>query len=352
MTNSQDPFHQYPAKYPKARRKAVEVAGHIHRLVKNGPRTVVGTVVDTSFHTSAGYVSCTTQLGSIVNVFGVPYGSVVNGMRIFCRQIGGAATNRSYVYDGAAPNLSGLGYTGSFAYNTTFTGSPSAIALTFGGAVPTSASIITAQGYFAYWFFYIPALPTSNAILWQLVNGTNVLSCTYLPNGRLQISSQDGHGYATTAPVSAHNVHWCILQPGLSGLELLVDMVAAYSGLLSSPDIPTFIGGSSGYQLSLLSDLFGNSLCPLGTWISKFSVGTAWNTVYVPQLQSLGTGLGSVPSLDSELPCATAQQDVSLTYELLCEDVIGSSNLVDSAGAGGTNIFISSGGAVQAIGPY
>lgn len=353
MVNSQDPFHQYPAKYPKARRKAVEVADHIHSLVKSGPRTMVGTVVDASFHTSQGYVVVTTQIG-IVNVYGVPYGSVVNGMRILCRQMGGAATNRAFVFDGAAPNLSGSGYAGSFGYSAMVASLSTGLALTSSTGVPTSAGVSTAQGYFWFFFFYLPALPISKVTLWQMTAsaGGNILACEYLPNGYVQVRSQDNHGYLSNTPVSAHNTHWVVIQPFLSGLEFQVDMIANYTGLLSPGDDPTFSGGGVGYQLSLLSNNDGSQLCPLGSWISKFGFGTAWNGVYVPTLQSLGTGLGGVPSLDTELPTATPQQDVTPLYELLCTDTIGSSTLSDSAGAGGTACTISLGGSVNQIGPY
>lgn len=353
MVNSQDPFHQYPAKYPKARRKAVEVVGHIHSLIKKGPRTMVGTVADTSFHVQQGYVTVTTQVG-IVNVYGVPYGSVVNGMRILCRQMGGAATNRAFVFDGMAPNLSGAGYSGSFAYTSTIASLTIGLAETSATGVPTSASVSTSQGYYWFFFMYLPALPTDTVTLWQMTasSGGNILTCEYLPNGYLQIISQDNDGYITNAPVSAHNTHWVVIQPYLTGQELLVDMMANYTGLLSPSDKPTFSGGGVGYQLTLLSNNDGTQLCPLGSWISKWGFGKAWNGVYVPTLQSLGNGLGGVPSLDTELPVATPQQDVTPLYELLCLDAVGSTTLADSAGAGGTSATITTGGSVQTIGPY
>lgn len=350
---SQGPFISHPQKYPKARKKASDVANQIEQLMNNGPRTLVATIVDVSFHTSQGYVVGTTQIGAFVNILGVPYGSVVPGMRVFCRQIGGKSTLRSFVYDGMAPNISGAGFAGSFGYTSPIGSLATGLAMTGSTGVPT-VSNLGPFGYFFFWFMYLPQIPASTVTLWQMTaaSGGNILNCEYLTNGNLQIRSQDNHGYITLSPISAHNVHFCILQPGVTGQELLIDNVANYTGLASPADDPAFTGAGISYQLSLLSSSDGTGLCPLGSWISKWSFGENWNGSYAVALQSLGTGLGGVPSADTELPTASPQVDITCLYQLLCEDAPGSSTLANSAAGAGTAATIATGGSVMAQGPY
>jgi hypothetical protein len=322
--------------------------------MNKGPRTLVATIVDTSFHVSQGYVLGTTQLGASVTIFGVPYGSVVPGMRVFCRQIGGKSTLRSFVFDGMAPNLSGTGFSGSFGYTSPVSGLATGLAITNSVGTTTSASITSAFGYFMFFFFYLPQIPANTVTLWQMnaASGGNVLNCEYLSNGKLQVRSQDNHGYISNNPISAHNTHFCIVQSGVSGQEFLIDNVSNYTGISSPADDPTFAGGGITYQVSLLSKSDGTNLCPLGSWVGKWSFGTNWNGSYAVPLQSLGTGLGGVPTSDSELPSAIPQMDCTLLYQLLCLDPVGSTTLADSAGAGGTSAAISIGGSVLQQGPY
>jgi hypothetical protein len=354
MTNHQGSFHTHPQRFPKARKKAADVANQIEHLMSKGPRTLVATVADTSYHTTQGYIVGTTQLGSSVNIYGVPYGTVVNGMRVFCRQIGGKSTLRSFIFDGYAVNLSGTGFAGSFGYTSPVSSLSTGLAITNSTGTTTSASVTGPFGYYFFFFFYMPQLPTNTVTLWQMnaASGGNVLNCEYLPNGKLQIRSQDNHGYLSNAPISAHNIHYCVLQPGVGSQFLLVDNVANYTGLAAPSDNPTFGGASVNYQVSLLSRSDGTQLCPLGSWISKFSFGTCWNGVNAVALQSLGSGLGSVPTTDLELPSAIPQTDCTLLYQLLCEDAAGSTTLADSAGMGGTSAAITLGGSVLANGPY
>lgn len=347
------PFHNYPHKYPRAKQKAAAVVGHIHEMTKKGPRTMVGTVVDANYHVTQGYVTATTLLG-IVQVVGVPYGTVVPGMRILVRQMGGAATNRAYVFDGHAPNLSATGYSGSFAYTTPLSSLSTGLAYTITTGVPTSSSVTSSLGYFWYWFFYLPQLPSSTITLWQMTasSGGNVLTASYLPTGYLSLSSQDGHGYISTGPVAPHNVHWIVMQPsGPSGSVIIDGLLYQYSGITGSGDNPTFGGSGTTYQLSLLSNNDGSGLCPLGSWISKLGFGTCYISGTVVTLQTLGTGTGNVPTQDSELPTATTQEDITLLYQLLCEDAQGSSTLATSV-IGGSPATIATGGSVLVTGPY
>ena len=352
---NKDAFRSYPQKFPRAKRKASEMMQHIFQLQKKGPRTMVGQVVDSTFHTTQGYVTATTQLG-VVSVYGIPYGTVVPGMRVFVRQMGGAATNRAFVFDGHAPNLSALGSLGSFGYSKPVVTLSSGLAQTSATGVPTSSSVVSSIGYFWYFFFYIPAVPTSTCTIWQMTanTGGNILTCEYLPTGILRVRSQDGHGYVTTSPVAPHNLQWVIMQPGLSPNELLIDMVPNFTGIITPSDKPNFSGNNISYRLSLLSNSDGTALCPLGSWISKFGFGTAIYGSNPVSLQVLGSGLSGTPTADSELPTAKAQTYVTLLYQLLCEDASGSTTLANSAAGAGTAATIASGsaGAVLTTGPY
>lgn len=353
MVTNQGPFHTYASKYPKSKRKASDVASQMVELMKKGPRTMVATVVDMSFHASQGYIVANTELG-VVNVYGVPYGSVVPGMRIFCRQMGGQSTLRAFVFDGMAPNLSGAGYSGSFGYTSTVASLSTGLAITSSTGVPTSSSYSSIYPYFFYWFFYIPQLPTSTVMLWQMTCATDAttLAAEYLPTGQLRVRSGDGHGFISTSPVSPHNIHWIVMQAGGPLGSLLIDQVQwQYTGINGSNDNPNFTGGGAAYQLSLLSNRDGTQLCPLGSWISRWGYGTAYNSAGSVALQTLGTGVAGKPTADSELPTAQSQQDVSLLYQLLCNDGPGSSTLANSSGSGGSaNIAI--GGTAQNLGPY
>jgi hypothetical protein len=347
-------FHSFPDKYPKARRKASDVVSHMVELTKKGPRTMVAIVADASFHTTQGYVTCTTELG-IVSVYGVPFGSVVPGMRIFCRQMGGQSAIRGFVFDGMAANLSGAGFSGSFGYSSIVSSLSTGLAMTSSTGVPSTSALNFVYAYFWFWFFYIPALPTSPVTLWQMISNADAttLSAEYLPNGQLRVIDGIGHGYISNGPISPHNIHWIIIQPGLASQSISIDNVPAlYTGIVGSGDNPNFSAGGAAYRLCLLSRSDGSQLAPLGSWISKFCFGSCWNGSGQVALQSLGTGVGAVPSIDAELPSAIAQADIFPLYQLLCLDAAGSSTLADSAGMGGLSASIASGGAVLAQGPY
>lgn len=332
-------FHSYPEKFPNTRRKAAQFVQHVHAITKKGPRTLVGKIVDTSFFHSQGYVTVTTELG-VVSVYGVPYGSVVAGMRIFVRQMGGHATNQVFVYDGQAPNLSGLGMSsGSVAITTSLIGT---------GTTPTNAnslvssSLAGSAGYYWHCFFYLPALPATSVTLWQMsdVTGTNTVSLDYLPSGRLYFwSPTNGSGYVSSQIVTPHQVHWFLSQPGISGMKLMIDGVSLSSVV---GDI-TFTGTSHTYLIDLLSDHSGNNPCAPGTWISKIGWGTS---VTGSTPVALST---SIPQSDSDLPSTGGTTTTKLL--LLCGDSIGGSAITNSATAGSVPIntaYVT----VLATGPY
>ena len=89
---------------PRHRGWPSQVVAQMHRLIQKGPRTLIATVIDTSFcqdgirlvHDPTG---CGQRLWCAC-------GTVVPNMRILVRQMGPAATNRGYVFDGMAPALS------------------------------------------------------------------------------------------------------------------------------------------------------------------------------------------------------------------------------------------------------
>lgn len=336
-------FKSYPQKFPKTRRKAAEMLLSFHELSKKGPRTLVGTIVDTTFHISQGYVTCTTELG-VIPVYGIPYGTVTNQMRVFCRQMGGHASNRSFVFDGYAPNISRLGSTsGSFVYSTLITSSlSSGLALSTSGAAGASSSITTSTGYYWHCFFYLPQLPTSTCTLFEMLatSGGNSVTLQYLPTGYLQFISQDGHGFQSSSPVAPHSMHYVQIQPGLTSSELLVDTVASYTTLTSTP---TFSGGTHTYTVSLLSNTDGTQLCPIGSWISKFGYGTSWSGSAVIALSN------TIPAQDSDLPSTNSY------YFLLCGDSIGTSTLLNTAvhgGGSGNASITTAASSILTTGPY
>lgn len=342
-------------KYPKTVRRASQLMGHLQALSKKGPRTLVGTVVDTSFHLSQGYVTATTQLG-IVSVYSVPYGQVVPQMRIYCRQIGGTSSTRSFVFDGFAPNISRLGKSGSLCYTATAMnlGGVGIAQTPTTGATSTQTAIPEATGYYWHLFFYIPVLPQIPVTLLSMVSqhDTSVgVTLSYLPSGYLQFASlADGKGYLTTTAVPPHSVHWVVIQPGLSGLEVLIDgMPPAYQGLSGVGDLPSFSGAGTPYTISLLSNPDGTALVPLGTWVSKVGFGSSWNgTSIIPLVQT-------VPASDSDLPQgANAATTTSPTTLFICDDSVRSNQLIDNAfiGADGTLTVMTQYATILETGPF
>lgn len=342
------PFHSFSQKYPKGSQRASQVAQSILDLTKKGPRTLVATIVDTSFHVTQGYTTCTTELG-IVPVYGIPYGSVVAGMRVYCRQMGGQATNRAFVFDGFAQNPSRQGTTsGSLLFaSPVITPLTTALATSQVASITGLSSVTTSTGYYWHCFFYLPQLPTSTLTLFQFnCNSTPsspALSLTMLPTGMMQCASSDGHGYQTQTPVAPHRIHWLVCQPGVTGQELLVDGVPNYTHLLGANDTPTFAGGTNTYTVSLLGTSTGTGIAPLGSWMSK--IGFGGNSV-----SPLNT---AIPTADSML-VNVASSGFYTRLLLLCEDGASSTTLSNTAiGGGGSTFSLVSGIAqVSPLGPY
>ena len=344
-----DTFRSYPQKYPKANKRADEAIQHIFHLTQKGPRSQVGTVVDASFHLSQGYVLCQIE-SNVVRVYSVPYGSVINQMRLFCRQIGATNLNRSYVFDGYAPNVSSLqSQTGSVIFTQTH-GITSWVSATNAGSggMPSSASLTSSTGYYWHCFFYVPQLPTATMTLWEMVySTTNRLHLEYLPTGYLQFRSGDNHGYISSTTVEPHNIHWVQIQPGLTGNEMLIDGAVNYTGLIGGSDEPTFTGSGNTYTGYFLSNYDGSFSCVPGTWISKMGYGVSY-TGGVPVALS-----ASVPQADSDLPNLSAG-GTRETYNLyLCTDTPGSTTIANSAAGGGTSATLTTANCgVIATGPY
>jgi hypothetical protein len=346
------PFASRPQQFPKTQKKAADVVQQLHRLMQKGPRSLVATVIDTSFQPSMGYVLCTTQLG-VVPVYGVPYGSVVPQMRLFTRQLGPAATNRGYVFDGFAPAMSVRGLTsGSVVYTTTNGDSGTPPASTSVGGLPSSASVTSATGYYWHFFFYLPSLPAIPRVtLFSMTNAgaTNVVACEYLSNGQLVFRcTNDGHAFTNTSVVAPHSIHWVQIQPGLAGgIEFLVDGVAAYA---ASGGGPTFAGSGATYTTYFLSNADGSQPCPIGTWLSKWGYGysyTGGNAV------ALSTGL-TTPAGDSDLPNLNVSSTQKTQALYLCTDTPGSATVINSsaAGTGSSLSLATSYSALVGAGPY
>jgi len=351
-SSSADIFISHAQRYPKSMAMAAGVAQALHTVMKKGPRTLIATVVSTAFHMTQGYVTATTENG-VIQVYGVPMGTVVPQMRIMVRQQGGQATNRAYIFDAYAPVLASLASTGSLLYTSPTPTTGGQVLATSTATVASATGMSSSTGYYWHCFIYLPQLPTSVATIltmWTSSVGT-ALSLEQLPDGRLRFRSiNDGHGYVTTGPVAPHKIHWLQLQPGLAGLEFLVDGVASYTGLLSGSDEPTFAGNAANYTLLTLTDPSGNAPCPLGTWISRIGFGMSYSS---PNVVALSTGL-TVPASDSQVPSfnTSATQKTSALY--LCTDTPGTQSAANSAPGSSASALTLTGPycTVNILGPY
>lgn len=323
-----------------ARQKANESVQHILALMQKGPRTMIGTIADTTFHPSMGYVTCQTQIG-VVQVYGVPQGSMIAGMRIYCRQMGGVGTTRNFVYDGPALTLSSMGNTGSLLLSS-LPVKPPTQSLAMISGVPSQAGTATAAGFYWHCAFYIPVLPSVPITLFSMApdaNTSSTILLELLPSGNLQFRSADGHGYIMNDPVVPQQMHWIVIQPGIATQECVVDGDTNYSGLLHTGDIPTFIGNSTTYTLSLLSNSTGTHLCPTGTWVSKVGYGATGGSF-------ISTNF---PGSDTDL------YNSATTYALfLFEETAGAALAINSAVGSGsaTTLPITTPASIQVAGPY
>lgn len=315
----------------------------------------MATVLDTSFHLTQGYVSCTTEMG-LIRVYAVPYGQVVPQMAIFVRQSGPHATHRAYVFDGFAPALSTLGPTsGQIMYtNLHPTGGGTVLAQTsFPGGYPSVVGLAGGLGYYWHFYLYLPALPTTRVTLFQMASTsgtpTNMPTCELLPSGFLQVRSiEDGHTLMSSAPVAPHAKHWIVIQPNVGNAQaIVVDNVP--SVILG--DTFTFTGNGVTYSTSFLSNLDGTQLVPLGTWISKIGYGASFTGGAVVPL-SIGTG--DYPTGDSQIPNLNSGASLDTLNRYLCTDTPGSATLANSALATtGSNLTLTTAYAnLLATGPY
>lgn len=341
-------FRTYPQRFPKARQRATELVRQLFELQRKGPRTLIAEVVDTSYHATQSYVTCTTQLG-VVQVVGVPLGTVVPHMRIYARQMGGAASNRGFVFDGYAPGNSALGQTsGSLVMTTPTVGSPTAAPAASANNAITSTSITSSTGYYWHCFFYIPVLPSGIVTIFQMTqtSSANILYLEYLPTGYVRLRSQDTHGYVSTIPVPPHQVHYVQIQPTATAGSFLVDGLSNYTGIANPSDNVTFTGTSNTYGIGLLGNRDGTARCPVGSWVSKFGFGTAWTgSALIPLLSS-------VPTSDSLLPGQSGNLG-SAIYLLLCEDTPGGTTLTNSGSGGANSTTVDTTvSVISSLGPY
>lgn len=340
-------FRGHPQKYPKAMAAASGMASRLHTMMQRSSRSLVATVVDTSFHTTQGYVLCTTEQG-LCHVYSVPYGTVVPQMRIYARIQGGSATNRAYLFDGYAPTLSSQSQSGSILYS-----GPATSSGVFGettASIPTSSTLASSVGYYWHCFFYLPQLPASTIILFAMWTGGLTADAVALElNSQGQIlfrSLNDNHGYVSTAPVAPHLIHYVQIQPGYTSHEMLIDGQANYSTLTTHP---TFAGAGASYQLSVLSDSAGGGTCPMGSWISKIGFGSSYASSTVQPLP------GGVPASDAQIPSFDVSSTQQTTALYLCNDTVGSLSAANSAPVGGASALTltsSSVAGVSALGPY
>jgi hypothetical protein len=353
VPKKKSPFINHPQRFPKATAAAALLVNDLHQMTKKGPRTMVATVVDTSFHTTQGYVLATTELG-IVPVYGVPIGTVVPQMRILARQQGGQSTARAFVFDSYAPTTSSQNSTGSVLYTSPI--HQNAIMATTTNTLATPSGLVGPAGYYWHAFLYLPQLPPAGSYYTLFSMNSNApasaVCLDLLPSGLLRFwSIADGHGYITNTPVPPHAIHWVQIVSGLgAGLEFTVDGINTYTGLLSSTDAPTFAGNGATYTLTALTDSAGNNPCPLGAWISRLGFGSSFNGTNVVALPN-GT---SVPTSDEEIPVFNVSVTQMTEALYLCNDTPGSSICANSAPAGSASAIALTAPylTVSALGPY
>jgi hypothetical protein len=340
MATPNTPFHNSPQRYNQTRQMAAQVTQSLVSFMSKGPRTIIGTVADTSFHLTKQYVTCTTQLG-IVYVAGVPIGTVIPGMRVYCRQVGGMSSTKNFVFDGYASSVASLGPNGSLimASSPTLSAGCATVA-----AVTAQTGLAGPIGYYWHAFFYLPIVPLTTVTLFEFaqVSSSNTFTVQLLPSCVLQVISSDGHGYVTNIPIPPHQLHFIQIQPGNTGNEVLIDGIANYTGILSPTDDPTFVGGTNTYVLWVGANANGSQLLPVGSWVSKVGYGTT----------SLAALPNMVPAYDSDLLNASTG-GITTKVLYLFEDTPGATTAVNSAVASGAGtLAISNPASIVTSGPY
>lgn len=301
---------------------AAQVIDQLKQMQKKGPKTIIGKVADTRFQLTQGYVTCQTDAG-IVQVTGVPLGSVVPGMRIFCRQMGAQSTRAMYIFDGYASALASLGTTGSLMLTSPSFGYPVCASSTNG--VATTSTITTGAGYYWHFFFYLPQLPSTYCtLLYMVPNGTGpYITMDYYCDGTINISDYTGYGFHTNVSIPPHQMHWMVIQPGVAGQQIMIDgLVPSY---YNTPTMITVEGGTA-YTLYLMSKSDGSQVCPLGSWMSKIGYGVCALNSSSPAVQ-LPT---SIPEIDSDITDFGSIPGITPMALYLCEDQIGGSSLANS----------------------
>lgn len=324
--------------YPRARKAAARLVTHLKRtLDERSPKTLVTTIVDTSYMPTYGYVTA-TSLNGPVRVVGIPTNRVIPGMRVFARKV----NENTYVYDGMAPVPLLTGTTSGLVIHT---GAAPAASNPLAVGMPTwtvnNGPIPGSLGFYVSFFFYLSDLPASgtSCVLLDLPHLNTTPSPPVVDGGLKVVYSSTGtlnvtyYGAAYGNPVpgtptvhtfAPHQVWFLTFQVG-NGLAVdgqsFPDM--AITGPATNP-----INGA--YTLAVLGDLAGNNAPPIGSWVSKVSLGydiVLQNPIWPYNLS------GFIPSDDTQVANGTASYGQGLTTNLLylCADGVGATSLANAS---------------------
>lgn len=381
---------QHPAVSATARAGARRIARRLRNSLGGfSPRSEVATVVDTSFHHSQGYITCTSGRGPIM-VVGVPYLTVVPGMRIFLRRITHQGQT-SFIYDGLATPAMPFNSSGSLSQE--YGQWPAATsASTYGGTsyagpyllLPNTAPV---KGWFWSFYFYVSALPKPGApatlLDMPILNGsfnTVVGGIRFLYDVTAHVGVEVyGSGWGDlgaqsayyNVPCSPQTVWWLNYTLGGVGMSLnAIQYTAGNSAINGLGSTMTTGPANQAVGLYLLSDSsggFGTHLggegavaAPAASWISKVTFGA--------KVDGGGAAVSPVsfvvdPADDATVSAAhdlvptadNALIDLSnVTYggaQYLCgNSTPGGTTLVDNSGHG-FDLTVTS-GTIHTFGPY
>lgn len=304
---------------PRARKQAAKLAQQLKSMV-NSPSAEVAVVSDTGAHLASGYVVATTKHGP-VRVVGVPFNTLVPGMRIFVAPI----ALGQYVYQAMAP--SPAIYTNSSHAVLADSGALAAAAsvdlLSTGGAVGADLMTLPGglpnQGWYWSFFFYVPSLPppTTSWVLWEqaLVVSSSVtgyMQITYDANGWLRqtfynwplyyspyTAGQTFQTSSTQYSFAPHNVWFVTLQVASGFTVNGIQPPGSAAPSLGSITGNTMQTGD--YWHYFLGSHTNSQCAPAGSWISKMSFGNA--AVSNVEFNPFGA---TIPAADSDIVNGTA----------------------------------------------
>lgn len=298
-----------PTDYPRARKQARQLKQSLLQMVNQqaSAPTQIATVSDVSAQLSAGIVQATTNTGP-VQVAGIPAYTVCPGSQIYVRQLG---VRGLYIYDGLA---------GSYNNRLTSSGSIQTVTaiqpVATTNLIESNGTIITRNGFnltasanfyvsFMFSMSGLPGAATSTTLIdLHFLNAGNTafagnLQINYLPTGQLQLLTNNWNTWTfndtTTEYFAPRRTWWVYLQCG-AGLAINAKQPASsktwdfFSGsFTTTPPAAT-------YGVTVLGDHTYNTPAPVGSWISKISLGYAATT----QLPT------KMLSADSQVPQDTA----------------------------------------------